>query len=191
MTSMLETAGETGYRNVSVQDVIERCGSNRVQFYRHFASKDDCFATAYEDEIERVSGALIEAAQGEPGWLPGLRAALGALAGYIESRPLVARGVAVEVHVAGGEAVASRARAYERATRAIDQGRRQSASDVAPPPVTAAFLLGAIESTLTGALMRDEPQAFAAAIPELTHMIASTYLGEDAAAGDVAAPSAV
>ena len=190
MAAMLETAGERGYRNVSVQDVIGRCGGNRVQFYRHFASKDDCFAAAYEAEIERVAGEVIDAAGSTSGWRPGLRAALGAVAGYVERQPLVARGLVVEVHVAGGPALATRARVWERATDAIDRGRTPGESGGLPPTLTATFLLGAIESALVIALVRDEPQAFGAAIPELTHMIVSTYLGESTAAEDMAAASA-
>jgi AcrR family transcriptional regulator len=190
MTAMLEVAGESGYRNVSVQDVIDRCGTNRVQFYRHFSSKDDCFAAAYEGSIERAVAEVAEAAGAASGWREGLRSALGAVAGFIERQPLVARGLVVEVHVAGGPALATRAEVSERAIEAIDLGRSEGAAGGGAPSLTAAFLLGAVESTLSAALARGEPGAFAEAIPGLTHMIVSAYLGEEAAAEDVAAASA-
>jgi AcrR family transcriptional regulator len=189
MTAMLEACGEGGYRNVSVQDVIDRCGGNRVQFYRHFASKEDCFAAAFEDEIELVDAEVRAAAAGRPGWRSGLRAGLAALADYVERRPLLARGLAIEVHVAGGRALATRAEAYERATGAIDMGRLENESEISPPPAAAEFLLGAIEATITRALVREEPQEFAAAIPELIQMIVSAYLGEAAAEDEAAAPA--
>jgi hypothetical protein len=51
-------------------------------------------------------------------------------------------------------------------------------------------MAGAIESTLTGALAAGEPGAFAGAVPELTHMVVSAYLGDEAAAEELAATRA-
>ena len=51
-------------------------------------------------------------------------------------------------------------------------------------------MAGAIESTLTGALAAGDPAAFAATIPELTHMIVSAYLGEEAAGEELSAATA-
>jgi hypothetical protein len=51
-------------------------------------------------------------------------------------------------------------------------------------------MVGAIESSLADALVAGEPQVFAAAVPELAHMVVATYLGEDAAAEELAAATA-
>jgi AcrR family transcriptional regulator len=190
MTAMLETAGESGYRNVSVQDVIDRCGSNRVQFYRHFGSKDECFSAAYEEAIGKVVDQIGEAVAATSGWRLGLRTALRAAAEIVERQPLLGRGLLIEVHVAGGQALETRARVYELATAAIDRGRREGGPGTDAPSLTASFLAGAVESTLTRALVQDDPRAFGAAIPELTHMIVSAYLGEEPAAEDMEAASA-
>jgi AcrR family transcriptional regulator len=185
--AMLASCGEKGYRRVSVQDVIERYGGNRVQFYRHFSSKADCYADAYEEEVERLHERVRAAARAEGGWRGGLRAGLEELARYVEGQPLVARGLLVEVHVAGGPALALRAEVLERGVVAIDAGRAEDGAGPSPPRITAQFMAGAIESTLAGALAAGDPGAFAGAVPELTHMIVSTYLGEEAAAEKLAA----
>jgi len=186
LEAMLASCGEKGYRRLAVQDVIERYGGNRVQFYRHFSSKADCYADAYEEEVERLHD-RVRAAAGEGGWRDRLRAGLEELARYVEERPLVARGLLVEVHVAGGPALALRAEVLERGVAAIDAGRSEDGAGPSPPPITARFMAGAIESTLAGALAAGDPGAFAAAVPELTHMIVSTYLGDEAAAEELAA----
>ena len=185
---MLDACGEKGYRRVAVQDVIDRYGGNRVQFYRHFASKADCYEAAYDSAAERLSARIFDAARAEGEWRLGLRAGLDELAGFAEHGPLLARGLLVEVHVAGGPALLKRRpEVCERFARAIDGGRREAGADQGPPPITAQFMVGAIESTVTGALVTGEPQAFAAAVPELAHMVVSTYLGEDAAGEELAA----
>jgi AcrR family transcriptional regulator len=188
--AMLATCGEKGYRRVAVQDVIDRYGGNRVQFYRHFSSKADCYAAAHEDEIDRFQARVLESAAAEEGWRAALRVGLEEIARFAEERPLVARGLLVEAHVAGGPALRRRAEVQDRFVAAIDAARREPGPRPSPPPITAQFMAGAVESALTGALAAGEPAAFTAAVPELTHMIVSTYLGEDAAADELAATRA-
>src|SRR5689334_9384394 len=62
LEAMLETCGEKGYRRVAVQDVIDRQGGNRVQFYRHFSSKADCYAAAHGEEIDRLQARVLGSA---------------------------------------------------------------------------------------------------------------------------------
>jgi AcrR family transcriptional regulator len=187
---MLATCGEKGYRRVAVQDVIEAYGGNRVQFYRLYSSKADCYAAAHDDEIERLQARVVGAAAAEGAWRRALRAGLDEIAAFAEERPLVARGLLVEVHVAGGPALRRHAEVRGRFTAAIDAGRREAGARPSPPPITAQFMAGAVESTLSAALAAGEPAAFAAAVPELTHMIVSAYLGEDAAAEELEATRA-
>jgi AcrR family transcriptional regulator len=187
LEAMLEICGEKGYRRVAVQDVIDRYGGNRVQFYRHFASKADCYATAHDVETTRLSETILGAAGAASGWRTGLRAGLDELARFAEQRPLLARGLLVEVHVAGNPALDRRAEACARFTEAIDRGRRETGDDRSPPAITAQFMVGAIESTLSDALAAGDPQAFTAAVPELAHMVVSAYLGEAAAGEEMAA----
>jgi AcrR family transcriptional regulator len=190
LEAMLAVCGEKGYRRVSVQDVIDRYGGNRVQFYRHFASKSDCYAAAYEDQIERLRERICAASASKPAWRLGLRAGLGELASFAEANPPLARGLVVEVHVAGGAALRRRAEVCDRFGQALDVARREPGSAVRPPAITARFLVGAIESSLSDALAAGEPDAFSAAVPELTHMVVATYLGEDAAGEELAAATA-
>jgi AcrR family transcriptional regulator len=190
LEAMLAATGEKGYRRVAVQDVIDRYGGNRVQFYRHFSSKAECYAAAYDEEIERLEARVAGAAAAESGWRLGLRAGLEEVARAAEERPLVARGLLVEVHVAGGPALRRRAELQDHVVAALDGARREAGRRPAPPPITARFLAGAVESTLAGALTAGEPQAFAAAVPELSHMIVSAYLGEEAAGEELSAATA-
>lgn len=187
LEAILEACGEKGFRQVAVQDVIDRYGGNRVQFYRHFNSKADCYAAAYDAGIGRLADRVLGVAKAEKSWRPGLRAALDELARFAGQGPVLTRGLLVEVHVAGGPSLRRRAEVWKRFARAIDGGRREAGSDRSPPAITAQFMVGAIESTLSDALIAGEPQAFAAAVPELAHMVVSAYLGEAAAGEELAA----
>jgi AcrR family transcriptional regulator len=184
--AMLEACGERGYRKATVADAIQRCGSHRVQFYRHFANKADCYTAAHEGWIERVCEALLATGRAERGWRPGLRAALRELARFARERPALARGLLVEAQVAGGPVLAKRKEALERLSRAVDSARRETESRHDPPPVTATFMIGAIEGAVTSALLKRVPEEFAAAVPELAAMVVAAYFGEDAAEEELA-----
>jgi AcrR family transcriptional regulator len=190
LEAMLVACGERGYRRVAVQDVIDLYGGNRVQFYRHFSSKADCYSAAYEDAGNRLCDRVLAAGAAAESWRHGIRAALDDLAGFAGAHTSLARGLVVEVQVAGGASLLRRAEALDRFERALDRAREESDPHRLPPTLTAAFLVGAVESALSTALAAGEPEAFAAAVPELTHTIVSTYLGEDAAAEELAATAA-
>lgn len=181
LDSMLGICGELGYRTVTVKDVYQRYSGYRVEFYRHFANKAECYAVAYEAEVERLWRRLVRACEAAEDWAGGLRAALEELAAFVSERPAQAAGLLVEAHVAGGPARAKRAEVVERLTRAVDGARREtSASRHSPPPITAAFIVSAIEESAVSALARGAPEDFAAAIPSLTWLAVYFYFGEEA-----------
>lgn len=181
MEAAIEACGERGYREATVQDVIDRYRGHRQQFYKHFAGKAECYAAAYEFEVERLYAALRNRAAAEPSWHGGLFAVLTGLAELICRRPTFARGLLVEVHVAGGPALLKRLEVFERLTRAVDSARHETGSRHSPPPVTATFMVGAIEAAVTSSLTRAQPEDFTAAVPELAHMILAAYFGDDIA----------
>jgi AcrR family transcriptional regulator len=184
--AMLEACGEWGYRNVSVQRVIDRYGGNRAQFYRHYGGKAACFEAAYEAESAQLVEEMLGAGRTASGWRAGLRAALGVLALFVAEHPAIARGLLVEVHVAGGGASARRAELAERLAAAIDSARHDSEASENPPPLTARFMLGAVDSAAASALARGEAAGFPAVVPELAQMIVTAYFGEAAAAEEPA-----
>jgi len=181
MEAALEACGERGYRDATVQNVIDLYGGHRQQFYKHFASKAECYAAAYEFEVERLYAALRDRAAGEPSWHQGLVAMLYGLADFLCERPAFARGLLVEVHVAGGSALLKRLEVFERLTRAVDSARHETGSRHSPPPVTATFMVGAIEAAVTSALTRAKPADFTDAVPELAHMVLAAYFGDEIA----------
>jgi AcrR family transcriptional regulator len=171
MESMLLCCGETGYRQVAVEQVYRRSGGYRSQFYRYFASKKECFEAAYAEEAERLCGELLSHV-GEP---EGLSGALVGLGRYVSDEPARAKAIFVEVHVAGGAALAKRREILERLTRALDSACRHNGSNHPPPPMTAEFMICAVDQAVSSALLRDNPREFASAVPELAGLIAQAY----------------
>ncbi len=181
LEAMLIVSGERGYEHISVQDVIEQAGASRATFYKNFDDKEDCFAQAYQGGADWIYRRLIGIAKRQPTWREGLRAGLAELLEFCASQPSLARALLVEPHAAGGAALAEHDRLMERLSRAIDGARRESPSRQAPPPVTATFMVGAIETLVRTKLMSDEPETAPEMLPGLLHFVVMQFYGEDAA----------
>ena len=181
LEAMLVVSGERGYERISVQDVIEAAHASRATFYKHFKDKDDCFAQAYHDAAEWLYRRLIGVAKRQPGWREGLRAGMAELLEFCANQPSLARALIVETHAAGGAALDEHNLLMERLSHAIDRARREIPSRQAPPPVTATFMVGAIETLVRTKLMSDEPETAPEMLPGLLHFVVMQYFGEDAA----------
>ncbi len=179
--AMLSVSGELGYEQVTVQNVIELAGTSRATFYKHFADKEDCFAQAYEEASEWLYRRLIGVAKRQPSWREGLRVALAELLEFCANQPAMARALFVEVHAAGGRALAQHDQLMERLSHAIDSARREIPSRQAPPPVTATFMVGAIETLVCAKLMDGDAEHAPDMLPGLLHFVVMQYFGEDAA----------
>jgi AcrR family transcriptional regulator len=181
LEAMLLVSGERGYEQISVQDVIERAQASRATFYKHFEDKEDCFAKAYHDAADWLYRRLIGVAKRQPSWRQGLRAGMAELLEFCANQPALARALLVEPHAAGGAALAEHDLLMERLSRAIDGARREIPSRQAPPPVTATFMVGAIETLVRAKLMSDEPETAPEMLPGLLHFVVMQFFGEDAA----------
>jgi AcrR family transcriptional regulator len=179
MEAMLLSSGELGYRGVTMEAMAARFGTKPAEFYSHFASLDECYAAAYAWEVERISAEILAAGATAASWPRGLRAALDVLAAFVAARPLTARALLAEVHIAGEPSLTKRKEVFDRLTRAIDSARQVAAPLHSPPPSTALFMVSAIEAAVVSALVAGKPEAFAEAAPDLGRLVLSAYFGDE------------
>ncbi len=176
MEAMLESCGDLGYRRVSVKHVLERSGVSRGGFYAIFANKAECYAQAYETHSSRLCAELLAGCAEQEGWRAGLDEALARLGRFACERPLLAGGLLIQVHVAGKPALDTREELLERLSRALDGARRETRPRHSPPPLTAAFMVRAIEAAVASALTKGEPELFTdEAAPALAQLVAQAY----------------
>ncbi|HEX5712289.1 MAG TPA: TetR/AcrR family transcriptional regulator [Solirubrobacterales bacterium] len=180
MEAMLAACGELGYREVAVKDVLARNGGHRVQFWQHFASKEECFALAYEAWADRLVAELLDAAAGAADWRGGMRAALVALFRFVDAQPELARALLLDADVAGDPALAQREAALQVLGERIDAARAQADPTDAPPPLTGLFVAGGIANHLSEQLTAGAAAPWQG-LPELLRFATAPYFGEQAA----------
>lgn len=181
LAAMLMVSGERGYERVAVKDVIERAGTSRATFYKHFSDREDCFARAYGEAGGWLCRRLIGVAGRQPSWREGLRAALAELLEFCANQPEIAKALLVEVHAAGERSLAQRRDLMERLSRALDGARREIPSRQAPPPVASDFIVGAVDTMLAAKLLDGDGERAPEMLPGLLHFVVMQYLGEAAA----------
>lgn len=177
LDAMLVCCGELGYRRVSVERVCRRYGGYRSHFYRYFGNKAECYLAAYELESERLVEMLL--ASSGAACRDRLEAGLAGLAEFAARHPLKARGLFLEVHVAGGDALGRRWEVFERLSHALDSACRETGSRHSPPPTTAEFMISAVDQAMSSALVSGRPQEFAESVPDLATLIHTAYRGDN------------
>jgi len=194
LEAMLLTVGAVGYERASVQEIADRSGISRDQFQRRFGSKEECFARAYEEAADRLCEDLLEAGRKAPDWRHGFRAALAELLHTVAEQPLLAQALLIEVRAARGEAWEKHQQVEERLIRAVDSARAEP--DVLPSvsPLTAGFMVGAIEESIGLELGAGRAAEIERLLPDLSHLVVLNYFGEDEAwlelrSNDVKAPA--
>ncbi len=155
---MLSAAGEIGYYNVTVQDVIDRYGGSRSQFYRQFPSAAACYEEAYAIESKRLCEAILAAGREGEDWRTGLEAALKELGRWAWQQPELAKGLLIEAHAAGERVRQNRKEVFERLSHALDSARRETKSRHSPPPLTARLMIHVIDTALANALSKGKPE---------------------------------
>jgi AcrR family transcriptional regulator len=187
LEGMLEAVGAEGYDGTSVRTVLDRTGLYRQAFYDNFADKDACYLAALGMGIGRLEAIAARAAASEEGWRAKLRAGLGALLDRLDAEPDFGRGVIVEVHAAGPEALARRAEAMKRAADFIDLARVETDESESPPQIAPEGIVAGIHAIVHSRLSTGATDGFRGLLPEFMYFAVLPYFGAEAAAAEMQA----
>lgn len=186
LAAMAEAVCAQGFAETSISDVIARAGVSRKTFYQQFEGKDECFATAYGLEMDRLCEVALAAFEAEgPPWARRLRAALTALCGALAANPDTARLCFVEGLDAGPATAARRREALRGLLPLFEAAPDQPADD---SDLGESLRMGRISDLAE--ILRHEVDAGAGArlprlVPELTYLMAVPFLGPEGAAGEL------
>ena len=190
LEGMLEAVGAEGYDATSVRTVLDRTGLYRQAFYDNFADKDRCYLAAFDAGVSRLEALVAKAAASEESWRGRLQAGLGALLDYLDAEPDVGRGIIVEVHAAGPEALARRAEAMKRVADFIDLARLEADESESPPQIAPEGIVAGIHAVVHSRLSTGASEGFRGLLPEFMYFAVLPYFGADAASAEMQAARA-
>lgn len=182
IVAMLSAVAELGYLGTNVQDVIDRAGVSRPTFYEHFSNKEDCFLAAFDTSAERLVKKLGDAVRkGGDVWRDRVRYGLEALLRLAAREPEIARAMVVEARAASAAAVMRRVELMDDLARCLDAQARELLPSPTQTKVTAAGVVGGVESVLYSRLCKHEHDQLESLLPSLMYFVVLPYEGHDAA----------
>lgn len=178
IAAVTECLYENGYEKTTVSAVGTRAHVSKSDFYRHFASKDDCFVAAYDEAAAQVSKEVYAACEaGGKEWADRVLAALAALLSHLARQPAQANLLLVD-GLRGGRDIYDR---YQEAVRGFIPKLRTGAPAVAdgeqPPQTTDEAVVGGVASLLHGRILAGEAEKLEKFLPEVAEFALTPYLG--------------
>lgn len=187
LAAALRATAELGYREVSVQDVLDRAGVSRPTFYEHFENKEAAFLAAFDSAATRLRNRLEAAAEGGEGWRERLRFGLEELLRFVAEDPDAAMSLIVDGRAASPEALTRRDELLDHFSSCLDSMVRAGMpAGQGPSAIAAAGIVGGIEALLYSRLNRGETDGIQALLPSLMYFAVLPYEGHEVASEELA-----
>jgi AcrR family transcriptional regulator len=196
LTAVAECFADVGYEETTVALVSARAGVSKSDYYKRFEGKDDCFAAAYDDNIERLRERISLACESNKDWPLRVRDALAALVEFLDAEPERAKLLLVE-GLRGGREIYDRfqdsvqeyaERLGSGAPRPQQVATSQDVARIDGPPstlsgsrsgargVTDEAVVGGVAS-LVSRRVRAKDRALEDLLPELVEFALTPYVG--------------
>lgn len=187
LAGMLRACAQLGYRELTVQDVLERAGVSRPTFYEHFENKEGCFLAAFDAAAGRLRERIeVAVAEGGERWRDRLRAAVEELLRFVNDEPDAARTLIVEARASCPPALDRRDELVDQFAACIDaQVRAELDTEATISPIAAAGVVGGVESLLYDRINREDTSNLEFLIPSLMYFAVLPFEGQEAARAEL------
>lgn len=179
VTGLTEVLYEVGYQKTTVSLIGQRASVSKSDFYKHFESKDDCFAAAYDVAIERIREQVLaaRAARADGEWAPRVRDSISSLLELLANDPALAS-IALVEGLRAGRGIYDR---YQAALESFVPYLREGAPDPPDggrvPEATHEAVVGGVASLLGRRVLAGEAEKLEALLPEVLEFALTPYLG--------------
>lgn len=176
-----QAMGERGVANVTVADIVECGGVSRRTFYELFVNCEECVLATLQAALTRTAEHVWPIWRSEAAWGDRVHSSLVALLSLFDQEPLLGRLLVVEALAAGPPALERRARVLETLVDAIDEGRREARSGMAPTRLSAEGVVGGLLAVLYSRITQPRAQRLVELAAPLASMALLPYCGAAAA----------
>lgn len=178
--SLAVLCADQGYRATTVDDVVKLASMSSRTFYAHFSGKEDLMGAAIDSACAQCIAAAMPAFSRHAEWPAGIRAGMGAMLGFLASRPALARLLMVEVYMAGDFAIERRNRGVAPLGLLLENNTTEWQL---MPRIVYELIAGGAARLIYREIARAGTQGLPGLAPILTYLTLSPFLGpEDAAA---------
>jgi AcrR family transcriptional regulator len=184
IAGLAEAIAENGYAGTTIAHITSHAAVSRRTFYEHFASKDECFVSAYEVVMAELRERVGEAFEGEDDWPHAVRAGIATMLSFLVAEPNLARLCMVEALVAGPVVVERYDSAIQSFVPYFQTGREGRSPQVLArlSPTTEEALIGGMMSLISRRIIAGKTAELETLLPDLVEFVLTPYLGSDEAA---------
>ncbi|HET8861855.1 MAG TPA: TetR/AcrR family transcriptional regulator [Solirubrobacterales bacterium] len=155
---------ERGYEAMSVADIVKAAAVSRNAFYKNFADKQECFATAHDAGHERLFEVLVEPCEDGATIEERVERSLAAGLDALAAEPDVARLLFVEAPSAGEEIALRYHEWLQRYGTLLRTAAPEMPPEAQPAPEVEGVIVGGIASRVASEVLNGR----AAKLPDLT-----------------------
>jgi AcrR family transcriptional regulator len=148
IAAMIDVVAERGRASATVAHVVARSGVSRRTFYEVFDDFEDCFLAALDQSLTEASRYVLDVYDPAERWRTRIRSALAGVLEFLDDEPAMGRLCIVETLGAGPRVHQRRLAVLDVVVAAVDEGRKQSRSAKALPPLTSEGVVGGVLSVL-------------------------------------------
>jgi AcrR family transcriptional regulator len=173
---------KSGYRAVTVADIVKSATIARARFYENYGSKEECFFALYDAATEEASELVAEACAQTPDakFPERVRAGVGALLSFLDENPERARACIVEGPAVGAPISARFESVIEGFAALLREGRGTSAQTELPDRVEET-VVGGVYWLLYYALLDAKPPNVVKLSAQLTEFSLIPFIGAERA----------
>jgi AcrR family transcriptional regulator len=186
--AMLDLCAEVGYKQLELDDLLERAGMSSEEFRLYYADLDALFAAVLGEIYEEFFARARLAVEGVVGWRDRMRTTAYVLLRFLRADERVARLAAVEVQHAGEDSQRLFQQTFSRLVELIDEGSEEAGGPESPSLATAIGVGGVVFARVQEAVSKGELGLGEEEIPELMYGAVFPYLGAEAAEEELHAP---
>src|SRR3954452_16868169 len=144
IAAVAESAQESSYAQMSVEDIVKRDGVSRRTFYEQFSSKEEAFLATFDHVAMLLISGVPQAVSEQDSFAGRVVAVFGTFLALLAASPSFAHMCIVEVMAAGPEAIERRSEVMREFARIIDSNAEVLPRRPKLPAMTADAIVGGI-----------------------------------------------
>jgi hypothetical protein len=173
--------------------VVARSSTPEIALDELLQSGEERIPQAFNEGLERLSAAVLQAARCEELWLERIRAGLLALLGFLDQEPQWAGLLVLEAPLAGVAVRQCTKRVQEALGEVLNEARAEVIVGCELMPssaLIAELLVGGVHSVIRSQMLKGQGRALVQLAPSLMSFIVEPYLGRGAVKADLAGKQA-
>jgi len=183
VAGLIETLYEVGYQKTTVSLIGQRAAVSKSDFYRHFETKEDCFAAAYDAAIDQIRERVLAACEEsqKEDWMQRTRTGIEALLDLFAAEPALASIALVEGLRAGRGVYDRYQAAIESFVGYLRKGAPLTPAGAEVPSATDEAVVGGIASLMGRRVLAGEAGQLPELFPEILEFVLTAYVGVEEA----------